>query len=375
MTFELNGDVRKLFHTPFASVFSFEEKPNLIIERDLPAFESWLAQGAHAGMTFLEKNIEARRDANLILPGVKSALIFLFPYARGKRTRGLKNKEIERSENPDSLISQKLISKYIYGKDYHTTLKKELTGFAEQLKMHLKEDFSYRPVIDSIPFFDRAHAREAGLGFVGKNTILIRPGVGSFFFIATLLTTLPVEKFAKKSEKNNPITSLDCGSCTKCLDACPTNALSSKGYFLDSNRCLSYLTIEHRDTVDESFIPHFKHTLYGCDICQEVCPYHLVTSDFPMLQSFEKPHKPFQFLTAQMIATMTEIQYEQWFGGTAAIRAKYSGLIRNALYHLYSISDPSLNGILASLENSQHPLIQKTARQLLSLLTKDTRTQ
>jgi epoxyqueuosine reductase len=274
------------------------------------------------------------------------------------------------SQDDNSIISKKLISKYIYGKDYHTVLKKNLNEIGIILKNHLQEEFAYRPVTDSIPFFDRAHARKAGLGFVGKNTMVIRPGLGSFFFIATLLTTLPIEKLAKKAGKKNPIESLNCGACTKCLDACPTNALS-KEYFLDANKCLSYLTIEHRNTVDEKYIPHFEKTIYGCDICQEVCPYNLVTSNFPLIKSFSERHKPFLFLTANMIASMTETQYEQWFGGTAATRAKYSGLVRNALYHLYAVSDPNLNDILASLENSKHSLIQKTTRQILSLLAKD----
>lgn len=358
-----------------SAVFSFEKNHTKILEKDIPAFNLWLSENAHADMSFLENNLAVRKDPNLILPNVKNAIIFLFPYASGHRIKNKKTKSSNENRNEDliskdSIISGKLISRYVYGKDYHKVLKKNLETIAKKIQIFLDIPFQYRAVIDSIPFFDRAHAREASLGFIGKNTMLIRPGMGSFFFIATLLTDIPLDEIIESSqEKINPISNLDCGDCRKCLEACPTNAFK-KPYFLDANRCLSYLSIEHRDTVPNEFISHFKNTIYGCDICQEVCPYNIVTSDFPILKEFSEFHKPFLSLSVKEIALMDLSQYEKWFGGTAATRAKYQGLVRNALYHLNAIGSSDLNEILDKLSCSESPLILKTVEQLKGLIKK-----
>jgi epoxyqueuosine reductase len=369
---EISGLLKK--NGAFASaVFSFEKNHSKILDKDIPAFKLWLSENAHAEMSFLENNFEARANPNLILPNVKNAIIFLFPYATGHRTRNSKNKNFNKHNNlitEESIISKKLISRYVYGKDYHKTLKNNLNNIAKNLQNYLNIQFQYRAVVDSIPFFDRAHAREAFLGFIGKNTMLIRPGMGSFFFIATLLTDLPLEEITELNQnKINPIGNLDCGDCRKCLDACPTNAFK-KPYFLDANRCLSYLSIEHRDVVPNEFISHFKNTIYGCDICQEVCPYNIVTTDFPILKEFSEFHKPFLSLNVKEIALMDITQYEKWFGGTAATRAKFQGLVRNALYHLYATKTDGLNDILDHLASSNNELILKTIKQLKELLNK-----
>jgi epoxyqueuosine reductase len=170
-----------------SGLFSFEDNHSAILEKDIPAFKLWLSENAHAEMTFLEKNFEVRKDPSLILPNVKNAIIFLFPYAPGHRVRNQKkdflNTDNNLSTNPESLISKKLISRYIYGKDYHKVLKKNLNFIGKKLQDHLGRQYNFRAVVDSIPFFDRAHAREASLGFIGKNTMLIRPGMGSFFLL------------------------------------------------------------------------------------------------------------------------------------------------------------------------------------------------
>jgi epoxyqueuosine reductase len=354
-----------------SGLFSFEENHSSILEKDIPAFRLWLSENAHADMGFLENNLEVRKDPSLILPNVKNAIIFLFPYAPGHRVRNRKKEDLEIDKNlnynPESLISKKLISRYVYGKDYHKVLKKKLNSISKKLQDHLGVQYHFRAVVDSIPFFDRAYAREASLGFIGKNTMLIRPGMGSFFFIATLLTDIPLSEIIESNvHKANPIRNLDCGECTKCLDACPTNAFK-KPYFLDANRCLSYLSIEHRDLVPNEFIQHFAGTIYGCDICQEVCPYNIVTSDFQILKEFSKHHNAFLTICVKDIALMDLKQYEKWFGGTAATRAKYQGLVRNALYHLHAISSPDISEILDKLDNSEYELILQTVVQIREL--------
>ncbi len=368
MHFILKPNIKQLFKQE-ASVFSFEHNKNSI-QKDLNSFEQWLEKNAHAEMHFLKNNHEARSNPELILEEVKTALIFLFPYAYGNKIRSrLGNINTINKVEENSVIGKKLISKYVYGKDYHKIIKKTLNTHAEKLKEFLQLDFQYRPVVDSIPFFDRAHAREADMGFIGKNTMLIRPGMGSFFFIATLLTNISIDKLAHKLDKRKVFDTLDCGTCTKCMDACPTGALE-QDYFLNANKCLSYLSIEHRDIVDTQYIPHFKETLYGCDICQNVCPYNSITLDSYLIPEFARYHEPFTILTAEQIALMTKEQYAQWFGGTAATRAKYEGLVRNALYHIYATGDPNISAVCMKSLNHPSVLVKKTVAQLLELLGK-----
>lgn len=361
-----------LRHT--AAAFSFEHNEN-VLKHDMPHFERWLEENGNGQMEFLEKNREVRKNVELILPGAKSALIFLFPYASGKRVR--KKKETTPAATPQlpPRAALNFLAKYARGKDYHRALKKELEHVAQNLTKQLGVTFSYRAVVDSIPFLERAHAREAGLGFVGKNTMLIRPGMGSFFFVATLLTTLPIEALTDSNAKPNPIFELSCQSCRKCLDACPTQALS-KPYYLDANKCIAYLTIEYRGLVDKEYMPHFAHSAYGCDICQDVCPYNLVTDDVLMLKDIAQPHLPFLTLNMEDMALMTFEQYQEWFGGTATTRAKYQGLVRNALYHLYATKNENLTTILEeqthrSLGLPTRDVVLKTVQQIQDFLVQD----
>jgi epoxyqueuosine reductase len=365
--FELKQEIKDLFPQEVA-VFSFPHQQSAL-SKDQDFFQDWLSKKANGDMNFLNNNLDARNNPNLILEGVQTALVFLFPYSYGENVRfrfpnKREHRVREEKEFANSLIGKKLISKYVYGKDYHKKIKIELENHALEMHKFFKNDFSYRIVVDSVPFFDRAHARESGLGFVGKNTMLIRPGMGSFFFIASILTNLPVSALAEK-EKNPP--NLDCGTCNKCVEACPTQALEP-GFFLNAKRCLSYLTIEHRDIVEEEFLPHFKDTIYGCDICQNVCPYNLVTLNYPMLPAFAEHHSFFSFLSVEDVATMNQAQYAQWFGGTAATRAKYQGLVRNALYHLYAIGHPQIIGFCSQEQHKNDALIQKTCQQILKFL-------
>jgi epoxyqueuosine reductase len=370
---KLNNEITKLiskYNVEVFSIFSFENEHNHIIKKDLPAFEKWLNDNANAEMQFLKNNIEVRKDPDLILKNVKNAIIFLFPYSAGHRVRGkskIDSDNLNFVTNENSIISKKLISRYVFGKDYHKVIKKYLNNISSDLNIYFNDKYNFRAVVDSVPFFDRAYARESGIGFVGKNTMLIRPGMGSFFFIATLLTTAPIELLKYKSENfSNRIFSLDCGDCQKCLDSCPTQAFK-KPYYLDANRCLSYLTIEHRNLVSEEYIPFFSNTIYGCDICQEVCPYNFVTSDFKILNEFSNFHKPFLTINVKDIALMDMSQYEKWFGGTAATRAKYEGLVRNALYHLHATSSPDINEVLNKLEFSSYEIISRTVKQIREL--------
>lgn len=333
-------------------------------QRDREFFSDWLAHGFHAQMTYMEQNIEVREHYDRILPDAKSAIIALASYSTGTRVRNKKN---EVSKVTGEFL--KHVSRYARGRDYHRTLRKKLNTLGELIAKRSHTPLEFRAVVDTVPFFERAHGRIGGLGFIGKNTMLIRPGLGSYFFIGTLFLTTPADNISFALPDRNPLDSLSCGDCRRCLDACPTQAFSN-AYTLDASRCLSYLSIEHRDTVDEKWIPHFSRTVYGCDICQEVCPYNFSTTDALKIKELFEPHKPLAQTTVFAIASMSEHDYEPLFSSTAMTRARYSGLVRNALYHLYAIDDPRLSALLEKRKNDSDALIQKTVQQLIKLKTK-----
>ena len=394
--------------------------PNFF-SQDMKKWEDWILSGSHADMHFMELNSEARKDPSKVLAGVRSALVFLIPYATGAATRNptpnpateivsrreergerrvhetytselsdaatpkelsgrvSRNASLDQMHNPtltqpaaDASLALSLISRYARGKDYHKVIAKLLNATAQQISQesNLPPDTQFRVVVDSIPFFDRAAARESGLGFVGKNTMLIRPGIGSFFFVATLLTTAPIEKIALKSPVTDPtlrISSLDCSTCRLCLDACPTQALGPE-YHLDANKCLSYLTIEHRDTIPSKYWTHLKETIYGCDICQTVCPYNFKTLDLRRVSELSKPNPHLLELSVEQLARMDQQDYEKWFGGTAMTRAKLGGLVRNALLHLAVVDIEMALAIAKDRQSDPIELIRNTASQILGCL-------
>ncbi len=267
--------------------------------------ENFITEQRHGDMSYLE-NSELRTNPESILPGAKSVIVIGINYYR---------------EKPETPPDQGRIARYAYGRDYHKVIKKTL----KQLIQHLESeqpDSQNRACVDSAPLLEKDYAIKAGLGFIGKNTTLINPNKGSFLLLGEILTTLDLE-----SDQNKAGT---CGSCTRCLDACPTNALTEP-FKMDARRCISYLTIEHQGEIEPDLANKMGNLIFGCDICQEVCPYN---------QAFAKPLK-FEPLKAVKIAgdsiSLDEIlaikddeEYLQKFAGSPLMRAKRKGLQRNA---------------------------------------------
>lgn len=371
-----------------------ENMPPEELEDDLKFMADWINRGHHADMNFLTRNTEARQNAQLILPEVKSILSLVIPYAPGKNirknnTRDHLMQECEKlpethADHESATHKSALLNstaRYARVPDYHKEIRKELDRVlaawqTEALATGLySEKQTWRVVSDSLPFLDRAHARLARLGFIGKNTMLIRPGIGSYFFIAHVMLSTPYQLVSSPDQEKplsaDPLAELSCGDCTRCLDACPTQALITAGH-LDANKCLSYLSIEHRGTVNDEYIKHFARQFYGCDICQEVCPYNFRTLPLQTINPFKKHLSSLQELTTNHVALMTQVQYEKWFGGTALTRAKYSGLVRNALYSLHANNDQKLNEILLQRENDPDPTIKSVVGQLRRISTHPT---
>jgi epoxyqueuosine reductase len=267
--------------------------------------EQWLGQGMQGKMSYLERNFEKRVDPRKLVPGAKSVISLLYNYCPSK------------TQNPDA----PKLAKYAYGEDYHFVLKRKLKTLLREMRKEFG-DFEGRCFVDSAPVMERDWAKHSGVGWVGKNTLIIHPKAGSYFFLAELIVDL-------EFEYDGPISDY-CGSCRKCIDACPTDAISDEGYLLDARKCISYLTIELREAIPEEFKGKMEDWAFGCDICQDVCPWN----------RFSKPHREEAFEPKD---DLMEMEREAWHEITAEVfrdlfrksavkRTKFEGLKRNLAF-------------------------------------------
>ncbi|MFA6400548.1 MAG: tRNA epoxyqueuosine(34) reductase QueG [Salinivirgaceae bacterium] len=267
------------------------------------SFQNWLQAGYHAGMEYMERNIEKRIDPTILVPGAKSVLSLIISYYPATK----------QSET----IPQ--IAKYAYGTDYHWVLKEKMQQLWDFIKV-LEPTLDGRIFVDSAPVSDKLWAVIGGLGWIGKNSCLINKEFGSFVFIAELIINLELEY-----DEHYP--SNFCGSCTKCIDACPTNAIVQPGV-IDSNKCISYLTIENKaDTIPHELAKNMGLRIFGCDTCQDVCPWNkkpLITSE----NAFEPSADAFNLSLADW-EQMEPDTFKKLFKKSALMRAKLKGLQRN----------------------------------------------
>jgi len=273
-----------------------------LLPHDKAFLQKWLDRGLHSAMQYMENNFDKRTDPRELVDGAKSVISVIYNY--------YPEEEQKDSEAP-------VISKYAYGTDYHFVLKdklKELFNFIHETI----QPITGRVFVDSAPVLDRAWAARSGLGWIGKNTNLIVPDLGSFVFIGELIIDLELEYDTPISDR--------CGSCTKCIQACPTNALVVP-YLLDSNRCISNLTIENKGAIPEKFKGTFENRVYGCDICQDVCPWN--KGHKPTKEKAFSPHPRLLEMNVEEWHQLDEETYREVFRKSAVKRAKYSGLKRN----------------------------------------------
>jgi len=271
---------------------------------DARLMEDWLRQGFQGSMSYLERNREKRYDPRLLVAGTATVITVLQNY--------FPKEKLPEEDNYK-------ISKYAYGKDYHKLIRKKLQKLLNFIENQTGKLDGTRAFTDSAPVLDRAWAQKSGLGFIGKNTCLIHPRKGSFFFVGHLLIPIGLEA------TENEITDY-CGTCRRCLDACPTGALV-EAHHLDARKCISYLTIEHKDELPEALRQQFEGWIFGCDICQDVCPWN----------RFAKPHNEPGFLISEQLKKMRKPDWErldentfnELFAGSAVKRAAYNGLKRN----------------------------------------------
>ncbi len=271
------------------------------IAADVARFEHWVERGMAGEMRYMtDRRAELRRDPRSLLPSARSVICV------GK----LYNAAPEVKDPP--------VSRYAWGsRDYHDVLRE---GLQQLVKRLLEiEPFDWRICVDTAPLLERSYARQAGLGWIGKNTCLIHEPLGSWFFLAEILASLELEPDGPPPDR--------CGSCTRCIDACPTHALipnEDGSTTLDSRRCISYLTIELRGPAPDDLRPGIAHHIFGCDICQDVCPWNsrAPVTDEPAFAPRDQP-------PLQSIARMSEEEFRTYSRGTPLVRPKYAGFMRN----------------------------------------------
>jgi epoxyqueuosine reductase len=272
------------------------------LAEEAPKLERWLREGLHGKMSYMENHFDKRLDPTRLVEGSNSVISLLLNYYPSE----------SQTENAPK------ISKYAYGEDYHLVIKDKLKSLVESMKEEIG-DIQGRVFVDSAPVMDKAWAKKAGLGWLGKNTNLIHPKEGSFFFIAEIISDL--------SFTQDPPMRDYCGTCTKCLDACPTNALATP-YQIDASRCISYLTIELKDQlIPEQFNQSMDNWMFGCDVCQDVCPWN----------RFSKAHQEKRFnpdfellnLNTNDWQALTSDHFEVLFKYSAVKRTGFQGLKRN----------------------------------------------
>ena len=274
------------------------------LEEESAHVEQWLEDGREGEMGYLTRNKEKRYDPRLLVEGTKSIVTVLYNY--------YPQQQIGDGEHYK-------IAKYAYGADYHEVLKRKMRQLLERIETQTGKLEGTRVFVDSAPVLDRAWAVRCGLGFIGKNTTLIHPKKGSFFFIGHLF--LPLELDATGQPLNNR-----CGRCTKCIDACPTGALEAP-FHIDARKCISYLTIEYKGSLEGHDPKAFQGWMYGCDICQDACPYNRFA-----LPNIEPEFQPSERLIAMREddwKNLTKADFDTLFKHSAVQRAGFEGLKRN----------------------------------------------
>lgn len=274
------------------------------LEKESAHVEQWLEEQHEGEMSYLNRNKEKRYDPRLLVEGTRSIVTVLYNYFPKQKLPETDNFKI---------------AKYAYGADYHDVLKRKMRQLLERIENHVGKMQGCRVFVDSAPVLDRAWAVKCGLGFIGKNTSLIHPKKGSFFFIGHLF--LPMELTETGHESTNR-----CGRCTRCIEACPTGALEAP-FRIDARKCISYLTIEHKGSL-VGFDPNrFNDWIYGCDICQDVCPYNRFS--LPNAEPEFQPSEKLLSMRKEDWKNIDQTVFEALFKHSAVKRAGYEGLKRN----------------------------------------------
>ncbi len=273
------------------------------MDEEARRLEEWLNRGMHGQMHYMANHFDKRVDPRKLVEGARSVVSLMYNYYT--------DAEQEDPEAPK-------ISKYAYGKDYHFVLKRKLKELLKVIRDRIGE-VNGRVFVDSAPVLERDWAKRSGVGWTGKNTLLINPKAGSYFFLAELIIDLELAYDGPMKDY--------CGSCRRCIDACPTDAISPEGYLLDAGKCISYFTIELKEALPEEYRDKFENWMFGCDICQRVCPWNRFSQ--PHDEPEFEPHPDLLKMSKKEWEELTEETFREVFRQSAVKRTKYEGLKRN----------------------------------------------
>ena len=273
------------------------------LQEDARHLENWLQQGMHGHMQYMQNYFDERIDPTKLVPGAQSVITLLLNYYPAEK---------QHTDGPK-------IASYAYGYDYHEVIREKLKALLALIKIHIGEVHG-RGFVDSAPVLERSWAKKSGLGWIGKNGNLINKQQGSFFFIATLIVDLPLQY-------DNPLVKDYCGTCTQCIDSCPTNAILPNKV-VDGSKCISYYTIELKDMLlPESMDGKFDNWMFGCDVCQDVCPWNRFSK--PNTEPAFTPIPAILNFSTSQWEEMTEEAFKQIFKHSPLKRSKYAGIKRN----------------------------------------------
>jgi epoxyqueuosine reductase len=272
------------------------------LEEEAPRLENWLKNGMHGTMSYMENHFDKRLDPSKLVPGAKSVISLGYNYYP-----------------KDDLAKEGSlkIAKYTYGQDYHYVIKDKLKQFMTLITDQIGE-VDGRAFVDSAPVMERQWAQQSGVGWIGKNSLLLNKQNGSFFFLAELILDLELTP-------DGPVKDY-CGTCTACMDACPTQAIP-EAYVVDGSKCISYFTIELKEQIPENVKGKFENWVFGCDICQDVCPWNRFSK--PHAEPAFEPHEKLANMTNDDWQEITEEVFREVFKKSAVKRTKYEGLKRN----------------------------------------------
>lgn len=286
----------------------FAKAEELTVEAD--NLEKWLELKYHGDMEYMERNIEKRKDVSKILSNAKSIISLGINYYTDEQYSN-------QNDNGKTCLPVGKVSRYAWGKDYHLIIWKKLEQLENELKKNDPE-FESKSYVDTGPVMDKTWAVKAGIGWQGKHTNVINKEMGSWFFIANLITNYEFEYSSIDTDH--------CGSCTACIEACPTNAIVEE-YIVDSTKCISYLTIENKNDIPEEFKNNFDNWIFGCDICQDVCPWNIKFAGMTNNYEFFPRNKE---INLSEINNMNEEEFREKFSQSPIKRTKLKGLKRNA---------------------------------------------
>lgn len=344
---------------------------------DAPGFErfrTWIQRGYHGSMSYLADRQSAYQSPKSILEQAKTIVMLAMPYTPAESLRkhsSLKGADTETSDSRDNHVESGhgRVAAYATGdQDYHDVIHLRLRALKKWLSARVPGS-NVRGVVDTAPILERDFAAAAGLGWIGKNTLLLRKDAGSYFFLAALLTDITFEE--SKHEKPYTISSDHCGTCTACLDACPTQAFVEPRV-LDATRCISYLTIEHRGNIEESLREKMGSWLLGCDVCQQVCPWNRMAVTETLEELSSKPSM--RAIDLIEILQMSEDEFRAKYRSTPLWRPKLRGIQRNAMIALANQKCASAIAWIKPFQNNEYSILSETATWAIARISQATDT-